>query len=215
VVPRPEYLGYLAAAIGVVMVLPQIARILRHPTLPGVSPLTWSLNTVACAAWLGYGIRTWQVPQIPGNVLFITGAVAIVLLIPSTHARRTRAAGLAAVAAVEALAVAVLPAHTVGYVAFAVTMAASWPQVHDSFRSWRLHRPSGVSIPAWGFGLLSQVLWLLYAMGVHDTPITVSAASLCVSMVLLLTLESLARSTAGRAAPPATVTEAVALPCRH
>jgi uncharacterized protein with PQ loop repeat len=198
-VPRPEYLGYLAAAIGVVMVLPQIARILRRPTLPGVSPLTWSLNTVACAAWLGYGIRTWQVPQIPGNVLFIAGAVAIVLLIPSPYPRRTRAAGLAAAAAVEALGIAVLPAHTVGYVAFAVTMAASWPQVYNSFRSWQLRRPSGVSIQAWGFGLLSQVLWLLYAVGVHDTPITISAGSLCLSMVLLLTLEALARSATPRA----------------
>jgi uncharacterized protein with PQ loop repeat len=212
-VSRPEYLGYLAAAVGVVMVLPQIARIVRHPTLPGVSALTWSLNTVACAAWLGYGIRTWQVPQIPGNVLFISGAVAIVLLIPSRVGRTTRALGLGAAGTVEAATIAALPEPAVGYVAFGVTMAASWPQVYDSFRSWRLRRPSGVSLAAWGFGLLSQVLWLLYAAGVHDGPITVSAGSLCISMVLLLTLEWRARAGRAGAVPLPTVAPTSAQPC--
>jgi len=187
-------MGYLAAAIGVAMVLPQIARILRHPHLPGVSALTWSLNTVACTAWLGYGIRTWQLPQIPGNVLFISGAVAIVLLIPSSFGRTARALCLGGTGALEAATIVALPAQSVGYVAFTVTLAASWPQVYNSFRSWRLRRPSAVSMPAWGLGLVSQVLWLLYASGVHDVPITVSSGCLCLSMLMLLTLEGLART---------------------
>ena len=62
-------LGYTGATLGVAMVVPQIVRIVRHPSLTGVSPLSWALSTFACLAWLTYGLRTSATPQIPGNVL--------------------------------------------------------------------------------------------------------------------------------------------------
>ena len=41
-------LGYLAATLGVIMVVPQILRTVRRPDLGGVSPVAWSLTTLGC-----------------------------------------------------------------------------------------------------------------------------------------------------------------------
>ena len=70
------------------MVVPQIRRTLRHPTLGGVSPVAWSMTALACMTWLTYGIRTAKMQQIPGNVLLVAGAVVVGLLVPSRASRR-------------------------------------------------------------------------------------------------------------------------------
>ena len=90
--------GYLGATLGVGMVVPQIVRTLRNRHLTGVSPLSWSLTVLACFTWLTYGLRTAEVPQIPGNVLIVSGSVVIVLLVPSAVSTRLRALRLAGAA---------------------------------------------------------------------------------------------------------------------
>src|ERR1044072_2789336 len=87
--------GYLGSALGVAMVVPQILRTLRNRQLPGVSALSWALTAIACTTWLLYGVRTTEIPQIPGNVLLVSGAVAVVLLVPSRFSALPRALGLA------------------------------------------------------------------------------------------------------------------------
>ena len=62
-------LAYLGAFLGVAMVLPQLTRTIRHPDLEGVSPASWALTSLACLAWLIYGLRADVLPQVPGNVL--------------------------------------------------------------------------------------------------------------------------------------------------
>jgi uncharacterized protein with PQ loop repeat len=75
--------GYLGAALGVAMVVPQIARTLRDRTVPGVSALSWALTALACTSWLLYGVRAGELPQIPGNILLVSGSVVVALLVPS------------------------------------------------------------------------------------------------------------------------------------
>src|ERR1019366_9228007 len=82
--------GYLGAALGVVMVFPQIVRIVRHPSLPGVSPISWALTVFGCLLWFTYGLRSGALPQLPGNLLLICGAIAVVLWL-SARARRVSA----------------------------------------------------------------------------------------------------------------------------
>ena len=87
--------GYLGASLGVAMVVPQIVRIVRHPSLPGVSPISWALTVFGCLLWFTYGLRSGALPQIPGNVLLVGGAVAVVLLMKSSTSRTRRAMLLA------------------------------------------------------------------------------------------------------------------------
>jgi uncharacterized protein with PQ loop repeat len=193
-------LAAVGATLGVVMVVPQVVRIVRHPHLGGVSPVSWSLTALGCSVWLTYGLRTWTVPQIPGNVLLVAGAALVVLLVPSAVSRARRALNLGVVAA-GLLAVAMtMPARDVGYLAFCLGLCSSWPQVAESVATWRAGRSSGVSVPTWVLKAGSQVCWLGYGLGAHDVPVLVSSTVALSTSVLLVGLETTAARRAATAA---------------
>jgi uncharacterized protein with PQ loop repeat len=185
-------LGYVGAAIGVVMVVPQLVRTVRHPLLGGVSPVAWSLTVLGCMTWLVYGIRTATMQQIPGNVFLVAGAVAVVILVPSAVSRQRRALTLGAVAAALLVLALTIPAHTVGYVAVSFGLVAAWPQVYDSVATWRLGVRSGVSLTTWSLKAVSQSCWLTYAITARDVPVILSAVVALSTALLLVGLESLA-----------------------
>ena len=192
-------LAYLGATLGVTMVVPQILRTLRHPTLTGVSPASWGLTALACATWLTYGIRTAQVPQIPGNVLLVSGAVTIVMLVPSPVSPPRRALALALAAAVLLCVALSLPARSVGYLAIGVGLVSAWPQVYDSVVGWRSGAESGVSIATWSLKVTSQVSWLTYALLAGDVPVAIAASVALTTAVSLVSLEASRRVITTRA----------------
>jgi len=194
--------GYLGSTFGVVMVVPQVARIARHPRLPGVSAISWSVTAIACLSWLIYGIRTNSPPQIPGNILLVTGATLVVLMVPVSLARSRRALSLGGVAAVVVAASCALPAHMVGYLAFSIGLFSSLPQVAESIANYRTRTTSGVSMTTWLLRMASQFCWLAYAFGVLDLPVMISACVNIAGASTLIALEYAAR-TARPAAYPA------------
>lgn len=197
--------GYLGATLGVIMVVPQIVRIVRHPGLPGVSTASWSLTSLTCLGWLVYGIRTRAAPQIPGNVLLVIGAVTVVLLVAGDMPRYRRALALGAAAAVLLTIVSIMPAEDVGYFAFALGLCSSWPQLYDSINSWRAHVNSGVSVSTWGLRLCSQICWLTYAIGTSDLAVGIAAVVTLSTAVALVALETSARTAATTEKNPVTV----------
>jgi uncharacterized protein with PQ loop repeat len=192
--------GYLGAALGVAMVVPQIVRIVRHPSLPGVSPISWALTVFGCLLWFTYGLRTHALPQIPGNVLLICGAIAVALLVKSPTSRGRRAMLLASGAGLVELTAFALPSQGVGYLAFAVGTFSTWPQLYDSVGNWRAHINSGVSLSTWALRIASQVCWLAYALGTSDVPVGVGACVAGLTGVAMVALESAARAPAFRSA---------------
>lgn len=187
-------LGYLGATLGVVMVVPQIVRIVRHPRLAGVSPLSWAMTTLACLGWLIYGVRTHAAPQIPGNILLVTGAVAVVLLVHHSVSRVRRALLLGGTAALLIAIAFVLPAHMVGYFAFSIGLFSGLPQLADSIANWRGHVNSGVSVSAWALRIGSQSCWLAYAIGTSDLVVGISACVVLSTAIAMVCLELAARS---------------------
>lgn len=188
--------GYLGAALGVAMVVPQIVRIVRHPSLPGVSPASWSLLIFACLLWMTYGLRSGALPQIPGNVLLVSGAVAVVLLIKSPTSRARRGLLLALGAGLLEVTAWVIPPESIGYLAFAIGTISTWPQLYDSVGNWRAHINSGVSLSTWGLRIASQVCWLTYAVGTSDLPVGVGAAVALLTGIAMVALETAARTPA-------------------
>jgi uncharacterized protein with PQ loop repeat len=180
--------GYLGAALGVSMVVPQIVRTFRNRALPGVSAMSWALTALACTSWLLYGLRTDEVPQVPGNVLLVSGAVVIVLAVPSATSVPVRAMRLAGPAlAIAGLAV-VLPSAGLGFLAFAIGLFSALPQTIRSLRR-RSQDASAVSVLAWVLRVASQACWLIYAVALHDIAVTVSASVLLSSALLIITTE--------------------------
>ena len=189
-----QSLAYVGAALGVAMVVPQIVRTVRHPSLSGVSPSSWALTALACSTWLVYGIRTVTPPQIPGNVLLVSGAVAIVLLVPSAVSRWRRALTLSALWAAVMLVAWTVPVGWVGYLALLMGLVSAWPQVYDSVLGWRnASGESGVSIMTWSIKVVSQSCWLVYAVGTAQTAVTLSASVALSTAATLVAVESYRR----------------------
>ena len=200
-------LAYLGAALGVAMVVPQIVRIARHPRMPGVSPTAWALLGLGCLMWMMYGARIGVVAQIPGNIILVSGALTVVLLIPSDRSRAYRLVPLA-VAAVGLFAVAMLiPARDVGYLGFSIGLVSSWPQVYDSIQTWRAYRTSAVSVPSWLLRAASQVAWLGYAIGTGDRPVLIGASIALCTATSLIGLEWRSRVNATAISSPAAVSQ--------
>lgn len=182
-----QVLAYVASAIGVVMVAPQILRIVQNPELGGVSPWTWAITAVSCSLWLTYGLRSGSMPQVPGNVLLISGAVAIVLLVPAAWSRRRRALGLALVAAALVAVSTRLAPEAVGFFALAIGLFGMWPQVYETVWLRRGQGPSAISMTSQVLKLVSQSFWMTFALITIDVPVIV-AATMTLSTNLVVTL---------------------------
>ena len=210
-------LAYLGAALGIAMVVPQIVRIVRNPRMSGVSPTAWALLGLGCLMWMTYGARVGVLPQIPGNIILISGAVIVVMLVPSDRSRAYRLVPLAA-AAITLFAVAMLiPAQDVGYLGFSIGLVSSWPQVYDSIQTWRAGSASAVSVSSWLLRAASQVAWLGYAIGTGDRPVVIGASLGLFTATSLIGLEWRSRVNAtatptATAAPPASVPHAAVRP---
>ena len=191
------------------MVIPQIARTLRDRAMPGVSALSWSLTAISCSAWLLYGVRARELPQIPGNVMIVSGAVLIALLVPSGTALRTRAARLAGLLAVVGAVATVAPPTLLGLLAFAIGLVSSWPQLITSLTR-PVHVPSAVSISAWLMRCASQAAWLFYALVLHDLAVTIAATVTLTSALVILTVELKRRPLTTFPAAPVATAELVA-----
>jgi uncharacterized protein with PQ loop repeat len=185
--------GYLGAVLGVSMVIPQIVRTFRNRTLAGVSAVTWALTALSCLTWMLYGVRSGEVPQIPGNILIVTGAAVIVLAVPSAMSRSMRAIGLAGPAALLVGLATVLPPPVIGFVAFGIGLISAVPQ---TIRSLTRPQPqtSAVSVLTWVLRAASQISWLFYALVLHDITVTISATFILITSTVLILSESSRRA---------------------
>jgi uncharacterized protein with PQ loop repeat len=164
------------------MLVPQIARTYRNRALIGVSALTWALTAMSCLTWLLYGVRADEIPQIPGNVLTVAGAVVIVLAVPSSTGRAARTGWLLLAAAVLVALATVLPPTALGFVAFGIGMVSTLPQIARSLLG---AGGDAVSIPTWVLYGVAQLCWLAFAVIHRDLVVTISAVFLIVSSVLV------------------------------
>ena len=187
-------LAYLGAALGVAMVLPQLARTIRHPDLPGVSALSWSLTSITALTWLAYGLRTAAMPQIPGNILLASGAVAVVLLVPSAVSRTRRSLTLAGAALAVVVLGTLLPPQTIGYLAFGVGLFSAWPQLFESFANWRSGGESGLSLTTWSVRVVAATAWLGYGLLAVDLPVLVASGFGLATTIAILGMEASLRS---------------------
>src|SRR4051812_50122887 len=75
------YVAYTAAALGCLIAVPQIARLVRTREIAGISAGSWEVNTLSAVAWLAYGMRTLQGAQVIANACSLLGGVAVLWLL--------------------------------------------------------------------------------------------------------------------------------------
>ncbi len=185
-------IAYAASVLGVITVVPQIVRTVRHPHMGGVAPLSWAISVVALVAWITYGVRAGVAPQIPGNLLLLSGSVAIVLLVPSALSRARRALLLATAALVVVTVSTRLSPEAVGFLAFGIGLFSAWPQVFATLRGSR--EDAGVSLATFSLRTAAALGWLSYAVLARDVPVLLSALIMVSTTVLVLVVEASRRT---------------------
>lgn len=193
-------LAYIGSLLSVGMVLPQLTRTIRHPDLVGVSPTSWALTSLACLTWLIYGVRADVLPQIPGNILLVAGAVAVVLLVPSAWSRSRRVVSLVASATTITVLSLVISPTAVGYLAFAISLVSVWPQLFESYGNWRTSIQSGLSLTTWSVKIGATICWLSYSTITSDVPVLIASSIGLVANFAILGLEVSARQASSRRA---------------
>src|SRR4051812_8276762 len=177
-------LGFLAAALSISVVWPQVWRSCRHGRTLGISPTTAWLGIALNVCWLSFGVLVGDPAQIVTNALVGVGntAVLIALLRAQPHLRRGRmllrtatgAAALIGVAAASLLSVLALGAHpgavaaTLSGIVSLVGAAAGLPQPMRLLRD-RTQDVSGLSPARWRLGAGSCASWVSYGW-LNDEP---------------------------------------------
>jgi uncharacterized protein with PQ loop repeat len=193
-------LGFLAAALSIAVVWPQVWRSCRHGRTLGLSPTSAWLGIALNLCWLTFGVLIGDPAQIVTNAVVGAGntAVLVALLIAQPHLcskqmlLRTAggAAGLAALAAGSLLAVALLGAHpaavaaTLSAVISLVGAAAALPQPVSLLRDRTLD-VSGLSPARWRLGAGSCASWTSYGWLI-DQPAVWGSAGFGLSCALVM-----------------------------
>jgi uncharacterized protein with PQ loop repeat len=170
-------LGFLAAALSIVVVWPQVWLSCRHGRTLGLSPTSSWLGVALNLCWLAFGLLIGDPPQVATNAVVgaANTAVLAALLIAQPHLRSRRmllrtasgSAGLAALAAGSIAAVALLGADpttvaaTLGPVISLVGVAAALPQLLGLLFD-RTKDLSGMSPARWWLGAGSCASWVGY-----------------------------------------------------
>lgn len=169
-----EIIGWLAAAVGTVLGLPQLARLLRTHSVEGLSLIAWQIMLAVNLSWAAHGVRIQQPPQIITSA-FSLFATAPILFLMSRHLGRRVSHVLAPGLAVAA--VMVLVDQALGSAAFG--MASVVPAVVSNVRQGlelvRAPDVRGVSGGFLGLAVLNQCLWFSWAMLVGDAGSIIAA----------------------------------------
>lgn len=198
-----DVLGYSAAAVACVQLVPQVMRTARTRNVAGVSPGMWALLGSQSGAWIVFGSSRGLWPSVVVNVVLV-GCVAGMLR--TLHAERAPGTGgalalLGGLLAAEAVVVAMLPMAVLGTFASILSALVFYPQVLVALRSADL---SGLSRPTWLITIFSSVQWAAYGFATGTPAIWVSAVhNLVLSVVVVARLYAFAPAPADLLEPTA------------
>ena len=197
-------LGFLAAALSIAVIWPQVWLSCRHGRTLGLSPTSSWLSVALNLCWLSFGLLTGDAAQILTHVVVGAGNTAVLaaLLLSQPHLRSPRmlirtaagAAGLAALALGSLGAVARLGADagvvaaTLGAVIGLVGSAAAVLQPLGLVLDPQQDR-SGLSPARWQLGAGSCGMWTTYGLLIAQPMVWLSAGfglGCAVAMCVLL-----------------------------
>jgi MtN3 and saliva related transmembrane protein len=191
-----DVLGYSAAAVACVQLVPQVVRTARSRNVAGVSPGMWALLGSQSGAWLVFGSSRGLWPSVVVNVVLV-GCVAGMLR--TLRAERAPGVGraltlLGGLLAAEVVVATTLPMAVLGTFASALSALVFYPQVLVALRAADL---SGLSRPTWFITVFSSIQWAAYGLAAGTPAIWVSAVhNLVLSVVVVARLGVFAPDTA-------------------
>lgn len=172
----------LANILGGAVAIPQVARLIRHRRVDGVSTL-WAGSSVGINLWwiaygLGAGDSSWAIIPV-GVISTIAYLLISVNLVRFSNRPRASVGASLIVPAVIGMALP-FPAFLLGgWPATGITLGTVYgfqllPAVIAVYRS---RDTSGVSVPTWIMAWTEALLWGMYGFGPRDPGILAFAAT--------------------------------------
>ncbi len=166
--------GWAGTVTGVLLGLPQLIRLIRTRNVEGLSLIAWQAMLAVNLGWTMHGIRIDQPPQYITSALSLVATVPILILLSQALNRRF------VLVALPGLAFAALMTgvdHLWGSAAYGVVaiIPAIVSNAGQSLELIKAPRVNGVSVVFLALAAGNQVIWLTWAILVHD-PGTVIAA---------------------------------------
>ena len=198
--------GYAAAAVGMLVFVPQLVKLFRDHAAAGVSVMSWLVMACAVGLWLTYAVRISSGPQIVANVLPLLGALWVSIV--ASRAQQTfpplpkLLLYVVLVTAFWCVFAFVVPAVAAGWTAGLLTVASRVPQISDSVKTFRAGTVSDVSLLSAWLWTGAALLWTVYGLGAADMPVIWVNAVFAVANVAVIGLELGARRKARSTVAP-------------
>lgn len=171
-----ELVGWAAALVGTTLGLPQMVRLARSRNVEGLSLPAWQIILALNLAWTVHGITLGQLNMVVPNVLGLASSVPILVLMSRELGRRLFGVLLPGLLVAAVMITVDLTLGTTAY-----GMVAIWPALvanaGQSLELIRSPRVRGVSPFFLVFGVLNQVLWLVWGVLVPDSGTIITATS--------------------------------------
>ena len=177
----PEMFGWIAAAMLVLRMVPQAARVWRSGTSAGISPLgvlCWLGNDLG---WLVYGLRTDLHAIWMASVVLVVCDMVLVASCAGRLRGPTLHAGGAWLVAVVAGAIA-----GTGPLAVVLVVGSATGTVPHAVHALRHHDLRGVSRVSWLVALVDAVAWGVYGAAHRDLPSITYAGLTALTAVIVV-----------------------------
>jgi uncharacterized protein with PQ loop repeat len=187
-----DILGWIGAATGSLVALPQVVRILRSGATTGISPLTWRLLVGVNLAWMAHGVITHHPNIVVSNTVYAL-CTSMILILLWRH-RGIRLWQLFVPGILLGALMLAVDAFS-GPIAFAViafipAALSQMAQLRSLVVSRNVH---GVSLWWLAYCVLNQTIWLTWAVLAHEISLIIVATGLGILMTLNLILGVLRR----------------------
>jgi uncharacterized protein with PQ loop repeat len=177
-----EIVGWIAAVLAAIYILPQAIRVIRTKNTKGVSDLTATLLISFSVLWAVYGFSIGSAPTVLASAFAIIQEVALLILLFIHRSVKTTSvlAGVTIIA-VGVLFTAFEYMWLLGLFISVSTMVSYIPQVVTTLR-----HPDITGISPWFLvvSMLNGASWLAYGILLADIPVIVWGASATALFVL-------------------------------
>ncbi|MCA0297301.1 MAG: hypothetical protein LCH96_18715 [Actinobacteria bacterium] len=171
-----EIVGWAAALIVTTMGLPQLVRLARTRNVEGLSLPAWQIILALNLAWTVHGLTLGQANMVVPNVLGLGSSVPILALMSRELGRNLFRVMLPGLLVGAVMITVDLTLGSTAYGLFAI-----WPALFanagQSLELIRSPRVRGVSPFFLVFGVINQVLWMVWGLLVPDPGTVITATS--------------------------------------
>jgi len=179
----PEAVGFAASAITCYQVGDQVRLVLTAPSIIGISALTWTMALVQSVGLFVFSAaRGFDSAATINGLVGVACVVILSVIVYRSNARRRRSVTTEVIFAAATLSVAAAFGSAVLGSLGAVAAALVW--IPQAIRAARIRSDAGLSLGLVVAGILSSVLWLVYAILKNQWRLGVAPTAAIISMVI-------------------------------